>query len=135
MTCKCDQIGGRVREGLAENYDATEPWELAAVRADGRERLYHCGACGAWFFMGRPLGARPGEQEIVYFRLPDAAPEDFATLDTRPALRRYYRDLLALEMAVEDEGQCSLSSCDEPAVRGKAFCPEHVFAARAGELG
>jgi hypothetical protein len=84
--------------------------------------------------MARAMGARPGEREIVYFRMPAADPGAFATLDTGPVVRAYYRDLLAREMTVEDEGICSLAGCEQPAVRGRAFCPEHVFTARAGAL-
>jgi len=134
MSCKCAQIEGHIREALAENNGVTDPWSLSAVRSDGRERLYRCSACGTWFFMGRPMGARPGEQDIVYFRLPAVDPATFATLDTRPILRGYYRGLLAKEMEIEDEGSCAFAGCDQPAVAGRAFCPEHVFAARAGAL-
>jgi len=134
MACKCAQIAGHVREELAENYGATEPWSLLAVRAEGRERLYRCAQCASCFFMGRPRGAAPGEREVVYFRVPDADPARFASLDVRPLLLAYYRDLLAREMDVADEGECAAAACDQPAVRGRAYCAEHVFAARSGTL-
>ena len=134
MACKCARIENHVREELVENYGLTETWSLAAVRAEGRERLYRCGECGAWFFMGRPLGAMPGEQEVVYFRLPQADPKDFAALDTRPYVRAYYRDRLAREMPIEEEGTCAALGCAEPALRSRAYCVEHVLLARAGWL-
>jgi hypothetical protein len=133
MACKCAQIESHVREELAENYGATEPWSLVGVRADGRERLYRCGECGTFFFMGRPVGAVPGEEEVVYFRLP-AAPADFTTLDVRPLVRSYYRETLAREMALDEEGECALAGCAEPALRGRAYCAEHLLRARAGAL-
>jgi len=134
MACKCAQIESHVREEMAENYGVTEPWSLAAVRAEGRERLYRCGECGSWFFMGRPLGEIPGEEEVVYFRVPQADPAGFAALDTRSLVRAYYRERLAREAPIEEEGECAALGCAEPALRGRAYCVEHVLLAQAGRI-
>lgn len=134
MACKCAQIGEHVREEIAENYGATEPWSLLAVRAEGRERLYRCGECGSCFFMGRPRGISPGESEVVYFRVSHTDASGFPALDVRPLLRAYYRVALAREMEVEDDGVCALAGCGQPGVRGRAYCAEHLLAARSGAL-
>ena len=134
MACKCAQIGDHVREEMAENYGVTEPWSLLAARAGGRERLYRCAECGSCFVLLRLRGAAPGESDVVYFRAPATDAQAFAALDVRPLLRGYYRAALAREMEVQDEDICAVAGCGDPGVRGRAYCPRHVIAARWGAL-
>ncbi|MEK6607578.1 MAG: hypothetical protein AABZ30_07960 [Myxococcota bacterium] len=134
MACRCADLIPHIREDVAENYGATDAFALVRARAEGRERLYRCGECGAEFLQARVPGERTGEEDIVYFALPLGAAAGFDTLDARPLLRGYYRALLARKGPVEEEGECGRFGCAEPAIKGSAYCAEHLIAARAGRV-